>query len=122
MELWLDLCSPIWWASLVLATAGLWFGSKFVLRKVGPPGGDPPPGALVRSLRLRGWVLTLLCIANLAMLGVLSLGSLRTPQWAGPIGLALLVLCMSTVALAWATHAAAERGVERDRSKPEAGR
>ena len=111
MEDWLFLASPVWWAALVIATAGLSLGSSLAFRWTRQKREAVQPQELLRSLRLRVLVLSLLCFANLSMLGVLVMGGLRTPSWTGPLGLALFVLGMSSPTLAWSSHRAANRAL-----------
>jgi hypothetical protein len=55
----------------------------------------------VRTLRLLLLAAGMLALANLAALGVLAMPNLVAPRLAGPVGLSLLALLLSTLTLGW---------------------
>jgi len=109
LELYLTVLSPVWWGSVVIVSVLIGQLSSRVLGRMDVRRGGPSPGGLLKVLRLRLWMATLLCIANVAMLVVLLVGNWHAPTLAGPIGLAFVLLCLFTLTLAWHTHSAAQR-------------
>lgn len=127
----LSLASPVWWVSVLLASLLIGSLSPLLLDRLArrrlseqveraPAASAHQLTSLLAELRLRLWVCTLLCVANLAMLVVLAVANLRVPQLAGPVGLAFVVLCLSTLTLAWQVHRAIGR-LGRDLSSRKPG-
>ncbi len=121
MELYLTVLSPVWWISVVLVTVLTGLLSSWVLGRVKPRGGGSSPDGLQKELRLRLWMATLLCVANIAMLVALLAGNWRAPALAGPIGLAFVILCLLTLTLAWHAHRAAERARHQGKASTREG-
>ncbi|MFH1462797.1 MAG: hypothetical protein ABIO70_00215 [Pseudomonadota bacterium] len=102
MDLSLSLLSPAWWATVLVCTILLTALSSLLARRRADPTRAPPPTA--RRLRLATWTVTLLVLANLAMLGTLLAVNLPSPRLAGPVGLSFLLCCLVSLVLAVLVH------------------
>ena len=105
MELYLSLLSPVWWASVLLCSiascaTGSWVARRGTERTGSEPATTTGLDGAMRRVRFGAFVVVLLVLANLAMLGTLSIANLRVPRLAGPVGLALVLCCLVSLVLA----------------------
>ncbi len=119
MELYLTLLSPVWWCTVVLCSGAFAVFAAWLSRRR-PRGSAADQIELrARQLRLGTRVVALLVLANIAVFGTLAAANLRVPSLVGPVGMACLLCCLVSLALAVSLYGASTR-IGRDEDRPTA--
>jgi len=105
------LLSPLWWASVLVATIVINTGCSWLVRRRARNGPERLSGdqEAPRHLRLGPRVLGLTVLANISMFATLAAANLRVPRLAGPVGICFLLCCLVSLTLAVALHSASRR-------------
>jgi hypothetical protein len=111
MDLYLSLLSPVWWATVLVCTVALTAATSWLARGAARRSGPAQAARSIshRRMRLAAWTVVLLVLANLSMLCTMVAANLRTPNLAGPVGLAFVLCCLVSLVLAVIVHGAARR-------------
>ena len=111
MDAYETLLSPLWWATVLLATLLIDAACRWLARRHrnSPEQRAQRSAGTPRPLRFGPWVIGLTVLGNIALLGGLAAANLRTPRPAGPIGLSCVVCALVSVILAFSLHSA-DRG------------